>query len=487
MLYRQVLQMAPDQPDAMRLLGQLLSDRGNFTPAIAILRRLIKLHPQNFAGHYTLGNAYRLSSQLPEAMSSYAKALDLQPGFGGAHHGLGSVYWQARRERAAAMAFRKATEAMPDWAIGWKDLGLALAVLGELAEAEAALQRSVALAPDLGEAQRHLAALRRERASVAELAALAAQAEDASIPPKERIELLFALARQEDAKGEYDAAFRHAGTANKLLRDAQLQAGRGFDRARLAADIDNIIAAFPAGACTARTNRGDAAETPVFILGMPRTGSSLFEQIAASHSQVFGAGEYEGIGEAVQSLGWKPNPSWTPERITSAAQRYLAPLAPQADGALRIIDKMPDNIFQLGLIATLFPQARVVFCARDARDTALSCFFQHFKQPLGYDTDLADCAFRIAQLERLADHWRAVLPLRHLTLRYEDLLASPEQESRRLIEFLGLGWETNCLEFHKSTRVVRTASWSQVRQPIYQHAAGNWRHYAAYLPDTLRG
>ena len=160
-------------------------------------------------------------------------------------------------------------------------------------------------------------------------------------------------------------------------------------------------------------------------------------------------------------------------------------LRSRAGDARRIIDKMPDNVFQLGLIATLFPNARVIFCARDARDLALSCFFQNFTAPLRYDTDLEDCAFRIAQTERLMAHWRTALPLRWLVMDYEALLAEPETESRKLIDFLGLDWDPACLDFHKTTRTVRTASWPQVRQALYQHAAGRWRHYAAHLPPAL--
>jgi hypothetical protein len=215
---------------------------------------------------------------------------------------------------------------------------------------------------------------------------------------------------------------------------------------------------------------------------MPRSGSSLFEQIAASHPLVFGAGERFGIGAIAQRLGWAPSPAWTPASIAEAADRYLAEVP--ADGAERIIDKMPDNIFQLGLIATLFPNARIIFCERDPRDLALSCFFQHFAQPYGFDTDLEDIGFRIQELERLKSHWLQALPLRCLTFSYEQLLAAPEAESRRLIDFLGLEWDEKCLAFHQTERVVRTASWSQVRKPLYSDSAGRWKNYQAHLEGS---
>lgn len=393
-----------------------------------------------------------------------------------AHRGLGAIAHRQQDERAAAQHFHKAVQAAPGYAAAWADWGVALAMLGDLKAAEAALIRAVALAPEMGDAQRHLAALRGERAGAEDVAALRARAMQPSLPEDDRIEMLYALGRYADARGAYDDAFRHFNAANGLARDVLTRRGIRFDRGRLQADIDRIIATF---ATCGGELRGSESDLPVFIVGMPRSGSSLFEQIAASHSEVQGAGEVGGIGAIAARLGWAPNVGWTQAALAKAAGDYLAALSP----ASRIIDKMPDNIFQLGLITALFPNARVIFCARDRRDVALSCYFQRFAQPLGFDTDLADCMFRIGQIERLTAHWLRVLPLRHMVLSYEALLEAPEGESRRLIEFLGLAWEPACLDFHKTERVVRTASWAQVRRPLYQHAAGRWRHYAAYLPE----
>ncbi len=484
--YRQVLHHEPGHFDAMRLLGELLLSQGHTRESLALLNQLVALHPRNFLAHQTLGDACRLSGQLETALACYRNTLALRPGFAAAHHGLGLVLRRAEREREAAENFRQALAAEPDWAEAWKDLGLTLAMLGELPEAEAALKRATALRPNFGEAQRHLAAIRRDTATEAESAALLACAADPGQPPAEKVELLFALGRQEDKAGRHAAAFTHFAAANALLRAQQAAAGMGFNRARLSQDIDKLTATFsPAFFATPRAP-GSTSEAPVFILGMPRAGSTLFEQIAASHSQVFGAGECFGIGAAAARIGWAPSAAWTPDALRAEAETYLRAQQAKAGAAARIIDKMPDNIFQLGLIAALFPQARVIFCARDPRDTILSCFFQHFSQPLAYDTDLADCAFRLREIARLTRHWQNVLPLRHITLSYEAVLAAPEAESRRLISFLGLDWEPRCLDFHQSTRAVRSASWAQVRQPLYQSSAGRWRHYAAHLQNLVQ-
>jgi tetratricopeptide (TPR) repeat protein len=479
--YREALRATPDEPEALRLLGEVLLDQGRMAEAIALLQRLVALQPRHFMSHYTLATGYRLTSQIEAAQAGYQTALGLNPGFAPAHHGLGAALRASGQEGAAAASLRAAVRLMPDWALAWKDLGLVLAVLGELDGAAAALKRATALQPGFGEAQRHLAAIRRDAASPAELTALQAQAADPRLPAMEKIDLLFTLGRLADKAERFEAAFEHFSAANAQLRVAQASAGRGFDRARLTRDVDRIISAFTPAQFAARADWGEASEVPVFIVGMPRAGSSLFEQIAASHTQVFGAGEQRGIGEIAARLGWAPTPAWTPQSIREAAASYLVSLRRQAGGVLRIIDKMPDNIFQLGLIATLFPQARVIFCARDARDVALSCFFQHFSEPVGFDTNLGDCAYRIRELSQLTAHWRQALPLRSVVFSYEALAADPEGESRRMIGFLGLEWEAQCLDFHQTERVVRTASWAQVRQPLYQRSVGRWRHYAAQL------
>jgi len=485
-LYHQVLQQQPGHQDATRLLGEVLIDRGRHADAVAILQRLVAQQPRSVLAHFSLSNAHRIAGQIDAAIGGYQTTISLNPNLAEAHHGLGQVLRRAAREPEAAASFRRAVEAKPAWAEGWKDLGLVLAILGELPEAEAALQRAIALHPGLAEAQRHLAAIRTDEASGTESASLSARSADPGVPADEKIDLLFALGRLEDKAGRFDAAFGHFAAANALLRSQQNQAGRGFDRARLTRDIDKLIATFTPNVLAAHAAGEFATEAPVFIVGMPRTGSTLFEQIAASHSQVFGAGEYDGIGAAAARIGCGPTSTWTPPRLRAEAERYLQSMPPAAGTALRIIDKMPDNIFQLGLISALFPQSRIIFCARDPRDTILSCFFQRFAQPLAFDTDLQDCAFRLKEVERLTVHWQKVLPLRHTTISYEALLEDPEGESRKLIDFLGLPWEPQCLNFHQSQRPVRTASWAQVRQPLYQSSNGRWRHYEAHLVNLFR-
>jgi tetratricopeptide (TPR) repeat protein len=480
-LYREALRHKPDEPDNMRLLGEVLTSRGKVMAAAALLQRLTTLQPKNFAAHYSLGNAYRLAGRYESAMACYRAALTLNPGCGGALHGIGACLLSAQRETDALECFRQAVRAEPGWAVAWKDMGMTLATLGNLRLAEAALQRAVAIDPALSDAQRYLVALRRGSAGDDDVAALTSRCNDQTLADSDKAELLFALGNLEDQAGRYDAAFEHYSAANALVRKTQRRAGVAFDKARLQADVDRLIVAFSGEVFSQYTGFGQLSEAPVFIVGMPRAGSTLFEQIAASHSQVFGAGEVFAIGEIASRIGQVPNERWTPGGLLTNASGYIAGLQKLGGPVLRIIDKMPDNIFMLGMIAVLFPMARIIFCERNARDVALSCFFQNFARPLGYDTDLGDCAFRGRELARLSEHWRNVLPLRMIGFSYEALLADPEAQTRRLIEFLGLDWEAQCLKFYETQRPVRTASWSQVREPLYQRSVGRWQHYARHL------
>jgi len=476
--YRNILTAVPDHPDAVRLLGEVLLDRGKAREAVVVLRRLARLQPDHFGTYYTLGSAFRMTNDLDSAIEAFQTAIRLNPDFAGAHHGLGLVFRSLEREQDAASCFQLAVKCKPDWAAAWKDLGLIQAILGDLPKAAEALQRAVSLDPGLGEARRHLAAINGAESP-------ASMPASQNLPVAARIEWLFAKGREEDQANRFDAAFSCFEQANLLLRGLQRQAGIEYNRARMSGDVDQLIATFNPAAFRTAQMLGNASEQPVFILGMPRAGSTLFEQIAASHSQIAGIGERKGIGAIANRLGWRPSARWTAAAMQHEASGYLQALQAAGGDALRIIDKMPDNIFQLGLIATLFPNARVIFCERDPRDISLSCYFQHFSEPLAFDTDLDDIAHRLMEIGRLTTHWCNVLPLRFMTMSYEALLADPEGESRRMIAFLGLDWEPACLEFHQTIRPVRTASWAQVRQPLYQRAQGRWRSYAPHIAPLL--
>jgi hypothetical protein len=292
-----------------------------------------------------------------------------------------------------------------------------------------------------------------------------------------------------DDADRFDEAFARYAQANNLFREWRAQAGERFDHDALRCRIETAVETFTPDFFSRKRGWGNNSELPVFIVGMPRSGTTLVEQICASHPAVFGAGELPDITRLWVALargGAAPADGWQRHRIAQAADAYLEHLRLLGPSAMRVTDKMPGNVYHLGLIAVLFPRARIILCRRDPRDTCLSCYFQWFPSSrLLYTYNLADCARQYLQTERLVAHWRNVLPLPMLEMQYEELVADQETQSRRLIDFLGLPWDPACLEFHKTRRTVTTASVWQVRQPMYSRSVGRWRNYEKHLRPLL--
>ncbi|HEY0185202.1 MAG TPA: sulfotransferase, partial [Rhodopila sp.] len=225
--------------------------------------------------------------------------------------------------------------------------------------------------------------------------------------------------------------------------------------------------------------------------GMPRSGTTLVEQIAASHPRIFGAGERKDVLHILDRLTSgdhdRPPTLWNPAEVRREASAHIARLQAMDRNAWRVIDKLPDNIQVLGHIAILFPRARIVLCRRDLRDVCLSCHTQRFSEGIAWSHDLAECAARAREIERLVQHWRTVVALRVLDVQYETLIGDPEGQSRRLIDFLGVPWDPACLDFQRTERAVLTASRWQVRQPLYSSSIGRWRKYQRHLGPLLEG
>lgn len=237
--------------------------------------------------------------------------------------------------------------------------------------------------------------------------------------------------------------------------------------------------------------KGDPSEVPVFVVGMPRSGTTLVEQIAASHARVHGVGETMHMNDIVKRMEKRhlglPPALWNAAFVHHEAQDHLARLRSIGGDVDRVVDKLPDNILVLGQIATLFPRARVILCRRDLRDVGLSCYFQHFQDANPWTLDLFDCGARAREITRLMQHWLSVRPLRILEVHYEDMVGDLEGQSRRVIDFLGLDWDPACLDFHKTERKVLSASQWQVRQPLYSSSIGRWRHYRRHVEPLIQG
>jgi len=456
--------LRPDHPASLTNLALLLSQLGQHDTALACVRRAAELRPDD----------------APAALA------------------LATVLYRQGNILAAVPAHRTAVALAPANPIAWTALGDCLVAVGQQDEAIASFRQALTLDPDQLAARRSLAACGRPGAQAEDIARLSALLARTNLPVDDRITAGFALGQMLDTEGRFDEAFAHFAAANTLVLATQAAAGHRFDAAAFDAAIDRLIAQ---GTQDSRTTDfltqaagwGNPSELPVFIVGMPRSGSTLVEQIAASHSQVFGAGEGKALGQAIEAMAQNSAPrapiDWDAAAARSLADRHVAGLAALAGGAgsgiTRVLDKMLDNIFHLGLIAALFPNARVIICRRDPRDVCLSCYFARFADPNLYTYDLLACARRAQAIERLIAHWRKVLPLRMHEVVYESLVARPDEAIWRLIDFLGLEREPACLEAYKTERVVTTTSAWQVRQPINAQSVGRWRLYRRHLSALL--
>ena len=482
---QRAIALAPALADAWLHAGKALQGMGRLRDAEASLKRAISLRPDFVEVLERLALIAVEEGRFGEAVEWQQRLVSLRPNDPRAQRMLAVYLFRAGQTDAALAGFRRVVELAQDYAGGWTSFGWAYRALGRFEEAVSCFERALAIDPNDAEAQRNLAATGREDADEAEVVRLRDSLADETRSFNDRAAAGFAAGAALDKAERFDDAFACFAQANALARQTLLDTNRGYDRAGMTRRIDGLIAAYTPEALAAATVAGNVSERPVFIVGMPRSGTTLVEQILASHSQVFGAGELTEIARIAREV---PFPGSDGAAISEWAQTvqplgavYLGRLAEMSGTAIRVTDKQPDNLLHLGLIAALFPAARVILCERDPQDICLSNYFQFFAGGNPWSYDLGDCGHRFRETARLAEYWQRVLPLAMHRINYEALVSDLEQEARRLLDFLGLGWEPACLEFYRTERVVITQSTWQVRQKLFTRSVGRWRHYAKHL------
>jgi len=483
------IELVPGLAEAHFSRGVALMRQRRFIEAEAAYRQTLALHPNSAATLSDLGSVLTLLERFDEAIACHQQAAALQPHIANIHLRLAETLLAMGDPYGSEAAWRRGLAIDPNLSKAWSGLGHTMRVAGRFDEALSCFRRALELEPDLPEAYAGLAIIGQRPNDALQLEPLQALLEHRDCSAPSRVNALFALGMLLDRVDRSDEAFSYFAKGNALQRQYLASFGESFDIAALRQRVDALIESCMPALYSMVEGDGNPSEMPVFVVGMPRSGTTLVEQIAASHSRASGAGELKDINRifgALQAHGQdRQTEQLDPDLARRLADRYIERLQGLGPGKSRVIDKMPDNILYLGLIGVLFPAARVIFCRRDLRDTCLSCYFTRFDQPVAYAQDLVDCALRASEIERLANHWRSVLPLRMLTIEYETLVTDLERESRRLIEFLGLDWEAACLEFHKTDRPVVSASGWQVRQPLFTRSIGRWRKYERHLGPLL--
>ncbi|WP_084684832.1 tetratricopeptide repeat protein [Methylohalobius crimeensis] len=487
------LTVKPDSSEALNNLGQIYLSYNQFEDARECFRKALAIHPRFVEAINNVGTTYLNDGQLVEAEEYFRQALAINADHADTYNNLGAVYLNRGQPEEAVNYFRQALELNPDHPSAHSNLGVVLQQQGKMTEAAKCFKEAIRILPKQGEAYRHLVNCYKIKAEGEEIQQIESLLQDPNVLPIQRIPLHFALGKSYDDIGDFDRAFMNYAEANRLWRADLDSRNKALDMDQFSKYVDNIIEAFPQGFFSGDVPRASESEVPVFIVGMFRSGTTLVEQIIASHSRAFGAGELKKISQIVAKLQERLGCGLYPEGISrldhemvkGAANEYLDYVTHLAGPTERITDKMPNNIWQLGLIAMMFPNAKIIYCRRDPKDICLSCFFQRFTDEVPYSTDLRDSGKFYLETERIARHWKSVLPMPILEVEYERLVDTPQRESRRIIDFIGLEWEDNCLNFHKTRRNVSTASVWQVRQPIYTKSVKRWQRYAKHIKPLL--
>ncbi|AIF46166.1 sulfotransferase [Dyella japonica A8] len=485
-----LLPMAPNDPGVSYITGVTFMELQEMPLALGFLHKATDLEPTRADYATQFAKALTMVRRTRDALHAADKALALRPTDAFTLDTLGVVYTQGHAHERAATAFRGAVELMPGQASYRFNLATALVAMGDIANAEQELEAAIGIDPTFWSSHLTLAQLRRQTPDHNHIARLQALA--ASHPQDEQAQTFvnMALAKEHEDLGEYPAAFDRLVRGKSSGKDK-----RGYSSRHDEALFDAITRQFPAAP---HAMAGDPTQEPIFVIGMPRSGTTLVERIISSHPGVFSAGELQNFGVVLKRLsGSTTFPMLDVDTVersrdidwTKLGADYLASTRPATGQQPRFIDKLPHNFLYAGFIAQALPNARIVCLRRDPVDTCLSNFRQLFSQlsPLyGYSFDLLDTGRYFVLFDRLMAHWRTVFPGRILEIEYEALVDAQEEHSRRLIDFCGLPWDDRCLQFEKNDAPVNTASAVQVRAPIYRTAVRRWKKYEAQLAPLLQ-
>jgi tetratricopeptide (TPR) repeat protein len=549
--YGRALEIKPCYPEAWNNLGNVLLDLKRFGDAAQSYRRALETRADFAEAHSNLGNALRGLGQLEDAAASYGRALTVKPDFAAAHCNLADTQRDLGQLAAAAASCARAIELAPNLAAARNSAGNVLLDLGRLDEAEAQYRHALALDPNFAAAAINLALLLRRRGAAPEAeaycrAALAARPDAAEacvllaelqadagdfqaaenlferaltidpespeacagmahlrrmtqsdaawleraqrvaqlpLPPKRAVYLRFALGKYFDDVKDYPRAFENFRLAHELNRTF----GAAYDRRQQTVAADHLIEFYDAAWASGVGRPASEPARPVFIVGMPRSGTTLAEQILGAHPAGFPAGELAYWDDAAREFhAAMKRGDARREIVARLGGEYLELLKSLCGDAERVIDKMPANFWHLGLIHEALPNARIIHMQRDPVDTCLSVYFQHFKSALPYADDMHDLAHFHGEYRRMMRHWRATLSNEVLLeVPYESLVADQETWTRRMLQFIGLSWDSRCLDFHQISRSVMTASKWQVRQKMHRDSIRRWKNYEPFIAPLL--
>lgn len=478
------LKLAPKSFEVMHNLAELFKDRKEYDKALKWIEKSIACNPKNAAGFITLAYILNKLNRQSEAYEACQKAEASGLNADTLMLSLAAQYVESGNHEKGMIIAKHAIKMNPNNAEGYHYLGELNRQFGKPAEAETCYRKALAIQKELPEAWASLALIRKMKSDDKEWIERAKALVTSNVTEEGKMKLRFAIGKFYDDTKQYDLAFDQYAHGNQLQKQLS---GQNYDRANFSAVIKKLKQTYTAEVMTQLRAGASDSRLPAFIIGMPRSGTSLTENIIASHPATFGAGELHfWVEHANKYLQPMLKADYSEALLTDIANKNLDYLRRQSSTAERIVDKMPANFIYLGLMHAVFPQARIIHTRRNPVDTCLSIYFQKFNAGHAYANDLEDLAFYYRGYDELMSHWRSVLPKDvFLEVPYELLIDDQENWSRKIIKFLGLEWTEKCMSFYENERKIATASSWQARQPIYKSSKERWRNYEKFVGPLL--
>jgi tetratricopeptide (TPR) repeat protein len=472
--YKQALKINPDFADAYNNMGNALKDKGDSEAAIESYKQALKIKPNYAQAYNNMGNALNNKGDSKAAIQSYKKALKIKPDYAHAYNNMGNALSEKGDLEVAIQSYKQALKIKPDYAEAYSNMGSALKDKGDLEAAIESYKQALKIKPDYAEVYRNLSNIHRYKEHDEYFLKMQSLCQSSSVSDEQRCHLNFALSKASEDLNEVSQSFNYLKIGNELRKKIL-----SYDIKKDIELFSQLKKAYPSIALQSVVESSDLK--PIFILGMPRSGTTLVEQIVSSHSEVTGAGELSYVsrfGDPTARGAIKPNA----KMILDFRQRYIEALKKRSDGRSIVTDKMPQNFLYVGLIFSAFPDAKVIHVNRDPAATCWSNYKHYFiDKDLGYCYDLDDTVTYFGLYTDLMQFWLGHYGDRIYNLNYDNLTINQDDETRKLIEYLELEWENGCLSPQHNKRSVRTVSQQQVRQKVYQGSSQQWRKFEPYL------